>query len=79
MFDMLENGLKHTPYKYVTQSIFGGKTCSQLKCMECGNIKKNYELFYNLSLTVKNMRSMQESLDSMIKDEKINDYFCEIC
>jgi len=32
IFDRVENALKPTPKKYLLQSIFGGKTCSQLVC-----------------------------------------------
>ena len=50
-FDKVENSLKQTMYKYLLQSVYGGKTCSQLICENgCGSVKNRYEDFYNLSL-----------------------------
>jgi uncharacterized UBP type Zn finger protein len=42
-------------------------------------VKNRIEDFYNLSLTVKDIKSMQESLNKMIEGETINDYNCEGC
>lgn len=61
-FDRIENQLKATSRKYLLQSVFGGQTCSQLVCQECGKVKNRIEDFYNLSLTVKDIKSMHESL-----------------
>ena len=62
LFDRLETGLKGTSRKYLLQSVFGGKTCSQLVCKECGKVKNRMEDFYNLSLTVKDIKGMYDSL-----------------
>jgi ubiquitin carboxyl-terminal hydrolase 34 len=61
-FDRIENLLKGTSRKYLLQSVFGGQTCSQLVCQECGQVTNRIEDFYNLSLTVKDLKSMHESL-----------------
>ena len=79
-FDRLENLLKVTPEKYLLQSVFGGKTCSQIICKGgCGNVRKNYEDFYNLSLGVKGFKTLGESLNKYISGETINEYYCENC
>ena len=62
LFDRLENALKPTPRKYLLQSVFGGKTCSQLICPECGKVKNRIEDYYNMSLTVKDINSVYDSL-----------------
>jgi ubiquitin C-terminal hydrolase len=79
IFDLLEFGIKSTENKYLLQSVFGGKTCSQLECKECGTKKRNYEDFFNLSLEVKNMKTVKNSLDKFISEEKIEGYFCDTC
>lgn len=78
-FDRIENMLRETSRKYLLQSVFGGKTCSQMLCTECGKVKNRIEDFYNLSLTVKDIKSMHDSLQKMIEGEVINDYQCDGC
>ena len=48
-------------------------------CLECGKVKNRIEDFYNLSLTVKDTKSMQESLQKLIEGETINNYECDNC
>jgi len=48
-------------------------------CTECGTVKNRLEDFYNLSLTVKDIKSVYDSLDQQVKGEMISDYFCETC
>lgn len=79
LFDRVENALKPTSKKYLLQSIFGGKTCSQLVCQECGKIKNRIEDYYNMSLTVKDIKSVYDSLAKQVEGEVINDYQCEGC
>lgn len=62
MFDRLERALAPTSRKYLLQSVFGGKNCSQLICPECGKVSNRVEDFYNLSLTVKDLNSVYDSL-----------------
>ena len=66
LFDRLDNALKPTPRKYLLQSIFGGRTCNQLVCQECGMVRNRIEDYYNLSLTVRESRSVHTSLEKMI-------------
>lgn len=63
LFDRMEKVLKPTPRKYLVQSVFGGKTCSQLVCSECHKVKNKIEDYYNLSLTVKDINSVYDSLE----------------
>jgi len=79
-FDRIENSLFKTAQKYLLRSVFGGKTCSQIICKGgCGNVRKNYEDFYNLSLGVKGFRTLHESLTKFVAGDTIQDYYCEQC
>eukprot|EP00117_Sycon_ciliatum_P000144 scpid6533/ scgid6329/ Ubiquitin carboxyl-terminal hydrolase 34; Deubiquitinating enzyme 34; Ubiquitin thioesterase 34; Ubiquitin-specific-processing protease 34 len=79
MFDRIENLMKPTPQKYLLQSVFGGKNCSQMVCKECGFIRNRFEDFYNLTLTVKERKSVEESLKKNLEGEVISDYTCPGC
>ena len=48
-------------------------------CKNCGNIGCTDEPFYTLQCTVKNQKTLQASLESMIAGEKIDDYNCSAC
>lgn len=78
-FDRLETLLRGTSQKYLLQSVFGGRTCSMMKCKNCGNLRQNKEDFYNLSLEVKNQSSVYDGLKKFVSGEIISDYQCEAC
>ena len=77
--DKIENCLKNTKYKYIIDNIFTGKTCSTVICEECKTVSNRFEDFYNLTLEVKNMNSLYESLHKLIEPEKIEQFKCEVC
>ena len=77
--DKLENSIKQTPQRYMTQNIFGGKTCSQIQCKACNKIINRYEDSLFLSLEVKNIKNLNESLMKSLSTEEIEDYKCEGC
>ena len=78
--DTLEEQIKHSHNKYMINSVFGGKTCSEIICEEgCGNVKYRFELFNNLNLEVRNQSTLDKSLEKFIIPEKIDNYFCETC
>jgi ubiquitin carboxyl-terminal hydrolase 34 len=79
LFDRLETALKPTSRKYLLQGIFGGKQCSQMVCTECGKVKNRHEDFYNLSLNIKDIKSIYESLEKLVEGEIISDYQCDGC
>jgi len=78
-FGRLEDLLKPTSQKHLLESVFGGKVCSQLICPACGKIRNILESYYNLSVQVKDRRSLEESLTRMIESSIINDFRCENC
>ena len=80
VFDRIEYMLKPTPQKYLLQSVFGGKTCSQMICKGgCGSMRKSYEDFYNLSLGVRGNKNLSDALNKYIAGDTISDYFCDKC
>ena len=79
LFDRLENALKPTSRKYLLQGIFGGKQCSQMVCTECGYSKNRMEDFLNLSLNIKDIKSVQQALEKLVEGETISDYQCPGC
>ena len=52
---------------------------SQMVCMECGKIKNRLEDYYNLSLTVRQIKSVYESLQKEVEGEIISDFKCDAC
>ena len=80
IFEKLETALKKTSFKNILESIFGGKTTTQLICAGgCNKVKSREENFYNLSLEVRNQKTIYDSLEKYITGEIINDYMCEDC
>ena len=78
-FDKLEHQIKETPYCKLLDNVFGGQTCTTITCTECGQKTKRFENFYNLSLEVKNQNNLFESFRQLIKEEKVQDFFCNVC
>jgi len=57
-----------------------GKTCSQLICQGgCGKIRNNFEDLYSLSLEVQGRKTLKDSLEKYISEERIEDFFCSNC
>ena len=54
--------MKDTTRKYLLQGIFGGQQVSQMVCTECGKVKNRHEDFLTLSLAIKDIKSVYESL-----------------
>lgn len=77
--DTIETQIKITPNKYLVNSVFGGKTCSQIICESCNKISNKFEVFLNLSLEVRSMSSLDKSLEKFICPERIDNFFCEEC
>jgi ubiquitin carboxyl-terminal hydrolase 34 len=78
-FDRLENLLKGTSQKYLLNNTFGGKTCEIQRCKNCGTTRKNSDVFFNLSLEVKNQSSIHDGLKKLTTPEIISDWKCDEC
>ena len=77
--DKIEAHLKETEFKYIINDVFCGRTCSQVICDTCLHVSHRFEDFYDLTLEVKNINNLNESLDKMVAPEKIDDFNCERC
>ena len=77
--DKIENCVKKTKYKYIINDVFTGRTCSSVICENCKHVSNRFEDFYNLSLEVKNLNNLSDSLQKMISPEKIDDFKCSNC
>ena len=71
--------MKTTSRKHLVNGVFGGKLCSQMVCTECGKVKNRSEDYLNLTLPVKGVKSIEESLAKQVEGEIINDYQCDGC
>ena len=79
IFERIERSLKDTPYNLLLQSIFGGKSCSQVICTICGTVSSTYEDYFTLSLEIKNRKSLQDALDTFITEGVVSEYYCAEC
>lgn len=81
LIEQLEENLKVTPYKHLLYNIFGGETCSILKCTntDCNKVSKSFEKIYSLSLDIKQCSNLNECLQKYIKEEIIEDFLCDNC
>jgi len=78
-FDKIDSLLANSTNKYLLQNVFGGKTCSMMICKSCGNMRQRFEDFYNLSVEVKNQKSLYDGLKKFIAGEIISDFSCDAC
>ena len=77
--DKIENSLKKTKYKYIVSDVFTGKTCSTVLCENCKHISYRFEDYYNLTLEVKNINNLKDSLNKLNVPEIIDDFKCSNC
>ena len=78
-FDKMENYLKNNKYKYIINDVFVGRTCSSVICDSCKHVSNSFEDFYNLTLEVKNINNLSDSLHKLIMPEIIDDFNCSNC
>jgi ubiquitin C-terminal hydrolase len=77
--DKIENSLKPTKFKHIVADVFTGKTCSSVLCDKCKHISNRFEDFYTLTLEVKNINTLNDSLHKLIIPEIIDDFKCSNC
>ena len=75
----MENYLKNNKYKYIINDVFVGRTCSSVICDSCKHVSNSFEDFYNLTLEVKNINNLSDSLHKLIMPEIIDDFNCSNC
>ena len=67
--DLLEEGLKGSKESRLVKSLFVGKFCNQLICIDWPHRSDKDEPFVTLSLQVKNKKNIQDSLNTLIDSE----------
>eukprot|EP01083_Nonionella_stella_P144249 450032_1 len=78
--DRIETQLKESPYKTLLQEVFGGKLVNQMICLGgCETIRQRDEPFLNITVEVKNRRSLTDSLESYVATELLTGVNCEAC
>ena len=78
-FDKIERALKPTPLRNILFDVYGGKTINLIECSSCSNLRTSEDIFYNLSLEVKNLKNISEGIEKFITEDTISDYKCEKC
>lgn len=48
-------------------------------CRSCGKVKNREEEYLNISLPIRGVRSIEESLRKLVEGEIIKDYYCDGC
>ena len=82
LIDRLETCLKGSSSENIFKDHFLGKLSNELICKGCPHYSERQESYFNLSLQVKNKKSLQESLEAFVQGEMLegeNAYFCEKC
>ena len=77
--DNIEESLKKTKYEYLIKNLFIGKLCHKNFCTSCKNITYRLEDFKYITLDVKDLNNIYESLDNYISEDNIEDYPCSNC
>ena len=77
--DMIQTSIENTKYKNLMEDIFYGKTKEKKICGGCNNETYKEDEFKNISLEVKDMKDIYESLDKYMSEEIIDDYKCDKC
>ena len=77
--DKIENSLKPTKFKNIVADVFTGSTCSSVLCDKCKHISNRFEDFYTLTLEVKNINNLNDSLHKLSVPEIIDDFKCSNC
>jgi Ubiquitin carboxyl-terminal hydrolase len=82
LMDRLETQTKGTPQEKLIKNLFQGTLANECICIDCPHRSENEEPFLGVSLTVKNMPSLEDSLRAYVEGEMLegdNAYFCEKC
>ena len=77
--DKIEEKLSNTKYKYLIENLFIGKICNINICSSCNNVTYKEENFKAITLDVKDLNTINESLKNYISEESIEDYKCSEC
>ncbi|XP_040296093.1 ubiquitin carboxyl-terminal hydrolase 40 isoform X2 [Bufo bufo] len=83
LFSALESSLEGTSGHDLIKNLYHGTIVNRIQCQECGHVSERQEDFLDLTVAVKDMGSLEESLCSMYVEEEIFDgdnlYRCGSC
>ncbi|KAM5152933.1 ubiquitin carboxyl-terminal hydrolase 40 isoform 2-T2 [Mantella aurantiaca] len=83
LFSALESSLEGTSGHNLIKNLYHGTVVNRIKCQECGYVSERQEDFLDLTVAVKDMCSLEDSLCSMYVEEEIFDgdnlYRCGAC
>lgn len=80
--DKFEGLIMGTPQENLLKDIFGGRICNQLIGQQnCTHISERDEPSFFISLEVKNMKTLENSLEEYVRGESLGEdsYKCEKC
>lgn len=83
LFSALESSLEGTSGHDLIKNLYHGTIVNRIQCQKCGHVSERQEDFLDLTVAVKDMSSIEESLCSMYVEEEIFDgdnlYRCGAC
>lgn len=83
LFSALESSLEGTSGHNLIKNLYHGTVVNRINCRECGYVSERQEDFLDLTVAVKEMCSLEESLYNMFVEEEIfygdNLYRCGAC
>ncbi|XP_075685708.1 ubiquitin carboxyl-terminal hydrolase 40 [Rhinoderma darwinii] len=83
LFSALESSLEGTSGHDLIKNLYHGTIVNRIQCHECGHVSERQEDFLDLTVAVKDMGSLEESLCSMYVEEEMFDgdnlYRCGAC
>ncbi|CAI9548594.1 unnamed protein product, partial [Staurois parvus] len=73
LFSALESSLEGTSGHNLIKNLYHGTVVNRITCQECGYVSERQEDFLDLTVVVKHMCSLEESLYNMYVEEEIFD------
>ncbi|CAD8065700.1 unnamed protein product [Paramecium sonneborni] len=79
--EQLNKELKQNKYdQAITEILFQGQMMQQIQCHKCKQISTKFESFFELSLSMNNMKGLKQCLSQFFAKEVLeDDYMCNQC
>lgn len=82
LFEQWEDQIMDKDAKHQFRSIYGGRSVTQIKSLDCDHVSERMEEYLTVSCEVKGKRSLDESLQAFVSGDSMegdNKYKCESC